>query len=195
MAGAAPRRTPSAGKAARRATALTRDPATGDIIDVAGMVVAYGQPPDGLAVVSARVAAYERLAQLSEGRALSVEVTPADRDFRIGDRFTLEIGDLYGRYLILVNLAGDGRTQMLFPKGNADPYWSRDALVQPMRAAEPPGADTLLVIAGSRRLRDLETDLTLLDGERRPEALVAAIERALGPQDRLGLATYTTKPR
>jgi hypothetical protein len=64
-----------------------------------------------------------------------------------------------------------------------------------MRAEEPAGADTLIVLATDRRLVALELALSAIDGKRKPSELADAIAAHLGPKDRLGLASYTTRPR
>ena len=177
------------------AGALIRDPRTGDIIDGSGCIVAYGQPPGALAVARARIAAYQDLARLAQGRMLDAALSPAGRDYRLGDPFTLTVGGVYGRFLILLNLAGDGRVQFLFPKGRVDPYWGNEELVQTMRADDPPGADTLVIIAATERRTRLEGELAGLDDKHEPAALVDAIATHLGPNDQIGIATYTTLRR
>lgn len=177
------------------AGALIRDPRTGDIIDGSGSILAYAQPSGALPVARARVAAYQELARIAQGRMLDASLSPAGRDYRLGDPFTLTVGGVYGRFLIMANLAGDGRIQFLFPRGRVDTYWGNEELVQTMRADDPPGADTLVVIASTDRRTRLEGELAGLDNRHQPLALVHAISAHLGADDLIGIATYTTLKR
>lgn len=185
-----------AGSAAAHPTARTviRDTRTGDIIDGAGTVLAYGQPPGALVTARERLDAYSMLTGLARGRAIEVNIEPANRDLRLGEPFRLNIAGLYGRYVLLLNLAGDGTVQYLFPKGRVDPFRIEDVLTQAMQAAEPPGADTLVVIATDRRRIGLEIALAGLDQKAAPLALVQALSTYLEPNDKVGLVTYTTLP-
>lgn len=181
-------------KVASRGAELVQDSKTGDIIDASGAVVAYSKSAAAFETAQLRLSAYRSLQALSDGRGLDLDISPPDRDFKIGDRFTLTAADgVYGQYLILIDLAGDGTVQYLFPRGRVDPYWDRDSLVQDIQVSEPPGADTLVLIATSERRVALELALSGLDGKVQPMALVDELTRQLGPDDRIGLATYTTR--
>ena len=174
---------------------ITWDPRNGDVIDLTGTVVAFGLARDALPSVIERFGAGQRLTALTLGRTADIAITPPDRDFRPGEKFDVTINGLYGRYLLLVNLAGDGTIQYLFPEGNADPYMDKDALSFTLSAREPFGADMLVAILTEVRRPALELELKLLDEKRKPEELASAVERHLKAGDRLGLATYTTRPR
>jgi hypothetical protein len=174
---------------------ITWDPRNGDVIDLTGTVVAFGLPRDALPSVIERFGAGQRLTALTLGRAADIAITPSDRDFRSGEKFDVTIDGLYGHYLLLVNLTGDGTVQYLFPEGNADPYMDKDALSFTLSARAPFGADTLVAILTEARRPALELEFKLLDEKRKPEELASAVERHLKAGDRLGLATYTTRPR
>lgn len=193
----APSAAPGTGSlaASPSAAGLYRDPRTGDIIDASGSVVAYGQPTGALGVARARIEAYQALARMAQGRMLDATLAPANRDFRLGDKFTLTVGGVYGHFLILLNLAGDGRVQFLFPTGRVDSYWGNEDLVQSMTADDPPGADTLILFASTERRIRLEGEIAGLNDRLEPAALVDAIAAHLGADDRIGIATYTTLKR
>ncbi|NJO34216.1 MAG: caspase family protein, partial [Rhodospirillales bacterium] len=78
---------------------VTWDPRNGDVIDLAGAVVAFGVRRDALPAVIERFTAVRQLASLARGRAADMTVSPPDRDFRSGERFDITIDGLYGRYL------------------------------------------------------------------------------------------------
>ena len=174
---------------------VTWDPRSGDVIDASGTIVAFGLPRDALPSVTERFDASRRLTRLALGRAADMTITPPGRDLRSGERFDVTAGGLYGRHLLLVNLAGDGTVQYLFPEGNADPYMDKDSLSFSMSAQAPFGADMLIAILTEARRPALELDLKVLDQKRKAGDLVGAVERHLKAGDRLGLATYTTLPR
>jgi hypothetical protein len=174
---------------------ITWDPHNGDVIDLMGTVVAFGLARDALPSVIERFAAGHLLTGLTLGRAADIAITPPDRDFRSGEKFDVTIDGLYGRHLLLINLAGDGTVQYLFPEGNADPYMDKDALSFTLSAREPFGADMLVAILTEVRRPALELELKLLDEKRKPEEVASAVVRHLKAGDRLGLATYTTRPR
>jgi Caspase domain len=176
-------------------TELVWDERTGDVLDQTGSVVAFAVPKAGLSSVVDRASAYQKLLLLAGGRALDMSITPIDRVFASGDKFHATLDGLYGGYLILLNLAGDGRVQHLFPLGNADPLMDKNSITIDFRAGEPFGTDTLIAITTKLRIPALELDLKLLDGKRSPLAMVQALELHLTPADRLGLGTYSTKPR
>ncbi|MDX2257858.1 MAG: caspase family protein [Hyphomicrobiaceae bacterium] len=176
-------------------SAVVWDRATGDIIDVFGNVVAYARPEHEVAKAIERLNAFHALNRLAVGRAIDVELTPENRIFARGEQFTALAGGLYGSHLIIVNLAGNGEVQYLFPTGNADPLIDRDTLPLPFNVEPPFGTDTLVFIAARERRPDLELALRLINGKTEPIALASAIAAHLGAGDRIGLATYSTKPR
>lgn len=171
------------------------DPRNGDVVDLLGSVIAYGVKRDALPAIVDRVAAVRELTRLALGRSAGMTVSPPDLDFRAEERFDVTIDAVYGRYLVLINIAGDGTVQYLFPDGNADPYMDRDALTFTLTAQPPFGADVMVAVLTDARRPALELDLKLLGEKRDPTSVVRAIERHLKPSDRLGLATYTTRPR
>lgn len=174
---------------------VTWDPRNGDVIDLSGTVVAFGLQRDALPAVIERFAAARELTSLTLGRSIDMTISPPDRDFRSGEHFEITIDGVYGRYLLLVNVAGDGTVQYFFPEGNADPYMDKDTLTFTLSAQEPFGADMLMAVLTDARRPALELDLKLLSEKRSPGAVVRAVVRHLTGADRLGLATYTTRPR
>ena len=183
------------GEPDRQSTGVVWDGANGNAIDYSGAVLAYGIARADILKVEQRVSAFRSLARLASGRAIDTALDPGDRNLKNGERFELAVGALYGRYLILINLAGNGRVQYLFPVGNAPNYMDKNEIKVPLNVGLPFGSDTLVVVATSERRRELEADLKSLDETKSPLELVSILEKGLGAEDRLGLATYTTVPR
>lgn len=174
---------------------LLWDPRTGDVLNASGDVMAYGVPKTGLPAAVERDRAFQELVQLATGRSLDMSIAPGDKAFADGERFEARIDGLYGRYLVLVNLAGDGTVQYLFPEGNADNLIDKDQLTIPLRSEAPFGTDTLIAVATRTRRAALELDLKLLHAKRSPSALVELLGRHLDHADRLAIGTYSTRPR
>lgn len=118
------------------------DRATGDVISETRTVLAYGVPQSALPAVAKRVSTTAALAELAAQAPLQVSFSPGNRDFASGQSFKLIIEGIYGRHLILLNLAGNGEVEYQFPSGNADPLIMDDRLAIPMHAAPPLGSDT-----------------------------------------------------
>ncbi|MEQ1578073.1 MAG: caspase family protein [Hyphomicrobium sp.] len=170
------------------------DGATGNAIDYSGAVLAFGIAKTDILKVEQRVSAFRILARLASGRAIDTALNPGDRNLKNGERFELAISGIYGRHLILINLAGNGTVQFLFPAGNAPNYMDKNELTIPLKVGAPFGSDTIVVVASSQRRRELEADLKSIDEKTASLDLAALLEKGLDAEDRLGLATYTTVP-
>ena len=174
---------------------LLWDSRTGDVLNSSGDVMAYGVPQTALPAAVERDYAFQELVKLATGRSLDMSITPSDKAFVDGERFEASIEGLYGRHLVLVNLAGDGTLQYLFPEGNADNLIDKDQLTIPLRSEAPFGTDTLIAVATRTRQAALELDLKLLNAKRSPSALIELLSRHLNHTDRLAIGTYSTRPR
>jgi hypothetical protein len=170
------------------------DRATGDVISETRTVLAYGVPQSALPAVAKRVGTTAALAEMAAQAPLPVSLSPDSRDFASGQKFNLNIEGIYGRYLIILNLAGNGEVEYLFPIGNADPMMMQDRLAIPMHAEPPFGTDTLIILASKNRQPTLELDLSLLDKQLKPNELLNAIRGRLGSSDLLGIISYSTHP-
>lgn len=173
---------------------LVFDAATGDVIDHAGLVLAYAKDEAALPNITARAEAFGALNQFAQGRALDVLLTPEDRVFANGEKFKAAADGVYGTHLIILNLAGDGEVQFLFPTGNVDSLFEKEKLEVPLKAEAPFGTDALILISTKERRVDLEFELRQLNGKRSPREMVKSIVAHLSPDDRVGLASYSTKP-
>ncbi len=171
------------------------DRATGDVISETRTVLAYGVPQSALAAVAKRVSTTAALAEMAAQAPLQVSLSPGNGDFASGQSFKLIIEGIYGRHLIIVNLAGNGEVEYLFPVGNADPLIMDDRLVIPMHATPPFGTDTLIILASKNRQANLELDLSLLDKQSKPDGLLSAIQGRLLSGDNLGIISYGTRPQ
>jgi hypothetical protein len=170
------------------------DEKTGDVISETRAVLAYDVRESALPIVAKRISAVASLAELASQIPLQLGFASKVTNYASGERFQLVIEGTYGRYLLIANLAGDGRVQFLFPKGNSNPLIMQDNLTIPMRASKPFGSDTLIVVAAKRRQKDLELDLSLLDTQQKPDEFLSAIREHITKNDLLGVINYSTHP-
>ncbi len=170
------------------------DRKTGDVISETRAVLAYGVAQNALPAVAARVGVTAALARMAARIPLQVSLLPRQSIFAEGQKFQLVIDGVYGRYLLMVNLAGNGEVQYLFPSGNANPLIMNDHLVVPMHASQPFGVDTMIVLASTQRKTDLELELSLLDRKAKPRELLRALQGRLEGADYLGIISYGTRP-
>ena len=171
------------------------DKRTGDVVDSNGSILAFNLHYGQIKNVRARAKVLDELASFSRGRALDVVLSPSDRHIYKGEWINLRIKGLYGRHLIMLNIAGNGALQYLFPKGNTDPFLEKDSYELKLRAGPPFGADTLITIATKRRSPRLELELQLLAKTGSAAGLDELIAEHLEDRDRLGIATFTTRNR
>ena len=102
-----------------------------------------------------------------------------------------------GKYLILVNLSGNGRVRLLYPILKGDPALIADPNFDlPLRTAEPFGADHLVAIASDRRLEQVEAAVVAIDGQNLPRAVVEILRTAQSSNRgvRIGMAASFTAP-
>lgn len=171
------------------------DPRTGDMLTPMGDVLAYGVGRSGIGAAVERYEAFARLARIASRRPLELKLTPAlRRPLASGERFTVATRGVYGEFIIVANLAGDGTFQLIYPRDSAAPRSRLDDQAFQMYATAPFGSDTFIVVAAATRQRELELSLELLDGQRRPSQLAQALEQHLGADARVGLLTYETRP-
>jgi hypothetical protein len=106
----------------------------------------------------------------------------------------VEIGGVSNRALILVNLAGDGTVQLLYPVGN-DPKILRQADYRlPVRVQQPFGADTIIAITSEQPMPQLEQALQPLNQRRNALETLKVVERYRPVDGRFGTTGIFTAP-
>jgi hypothetical protein len=98
--------------------------------------------------------------------------------------------------LILINLSGNGRIRLLYPRVEADPPLITESDFDlSLQVAEPFGSDHLIAIVSDRRLDQVESAAVAIDGQK-PGELVDILRR-LRLSDhhiRFGMAASFTAP-
>lgn len=162
-----------------------------------GTVIAHDAAVADVPAIVDRTAAIGRVVKLSEGRPQTVRLEPNGGVQRPGNTVTFRAEGLSGRFLSVVNIAGDGTVQNLAPRfageeaAQGSDSWSFATTVSP-----PYGADQVIAVSSGRPLDALVGSLRALEGARRPLDLVALLERAAA-QDatlKIGTAALVTGP-
>ena len=123
-----------------------------------------------------------------------IKVTPDDSLHRDSSLVHIEIPGVASRAMILLNIAGDGTVELLYPIGS-DPYILRNPSYSfPVRVRKPYGSDQLIVITSEQRMTSIEQAVQELD-KRRAALQVVNILKHLAPADaRIGSAGLFTAP-
>ena len=172
---------------------LVWDPATGDLLAGAD-VVAYRLDKAELPSAIDRAAAVRALKALSARSPQAVRVLPDDKLHRNDSKVTVEIGGVSGRALILLNIAGDGTVQLLYPVGT-DPKLVREADYRlPVRVRGPFGADMVVAITSEQPMSQLEQALQPLNQRRSALEALKVVERYRPVDGRIGATGIFTAP-
>jgi hypothetical protein len=146
---------------------LTWDISKGDVLNSYGDIVAKCNGSEQIPAIVDRAGAIVAINKLTEGGSQRVKLLPSDARFHSGDIVSFRIGDISGKYLILVDLSGDGRIRFLFPREKFDtPLITDEEFGMPLKVSEPFGSDHLVAIVSDRRLGEIESSLSSLDGQK-----------------------------
>jgi len=147
---------------------LKWDVAKGDVLNGVGDVISRSAGADDISAIIDATGAILALTKMSEsGSPQSVKLLPDDRQFHRGEVVRFRVDDLAGKYLILVNLSGNGRVHFLYPRLSSDAALVKDPFFDlPLRVDEPYGSDYLIAIVSDARLDKAEAAISGLDGQR-----------------------------
>lgn len=172
---------------------LIWDPVAHEAI-AGGDKVALDVDLDDLPGVIDRTAAVRDLKRLIVKSPQGLHVLPDASLHRKGSRIEVEVGDLAGRTLVMVDITGAGTVQMLYPTSRTPASPPTGDYRIPFTVRDPYGADQVLAITSARPMDGLLTALRGLD-KRRSAGQVADVIRRFGPPDaRLGLVGLFTVP-
>jgi hypothetical protein len=172
---------------------LTWDPKTGDVI-VGGDVIAYKMDKSDLPSVIDRAAAVRGLKQLAAKAPQAIKLSPDDKRHHSNTQVEVSVPDVAGRALILLNIAGDGTVQALYPIGSDPPLMRTAEHRLPLRVREPFGADQVVAITSKQRMTELETALKQLNQRRTAVQLLKMVERYAPADARIGTLGLFTAP-
>ena len=176
-----------------QAPELVWDAATGDLIAGAD-VVAYRLDKSELPSAIDRAAAVRALKGLAARSPQTMRVLPGDTLHRHDSKVTVEIGGLSGRALILLNIAGDGTVQLLYPVGNDPKVLPQADYRLPVRVRGPFGSDLVVAITSEKPMTQLEKALQPLNQRRSALEAVKLLEKYHPTDARFGSTGIFTAP-
>ena len=145
-----------------------------------------------------RTWAIREIHKLSAPRVLQVGLRDGGRLYTPDDRPQLSVSEVAGRYLTVVNIAGDGTVQMLFPfHPSDDPLMRTNAWSYRPTVNTPFGADHVVAVATTAPATGLLAWLRTHNNQHDAADLPAAIARAIAddPQARIGTVGLYTAAR
>ena len=140
---------------------LLWDTSKQDVI-VGGDVIAQNVTRDEIPGIVDRVVAVRGIKQMTAQSPQSIVVTPGGGRHRQGQRIGVEIEDVANRALVLFNIAGNGKVQLLYPIGSDPPIIEKPGFRLELSAQEPFGADQIVAITAPVRMNDIEHALNRL---------------------------------
>ncbi len=173
------------------------DPAKGDVLNGYGDVIARSTKANDIPAIADAVEATLAITKMSETGLQTMRLLPNDGRFHQGEIVRFHIEGLAGKYLILVNLSGNGRVRFLYPRLKGDVALISDANFDlPLKVDEPFGSDHLIAIVSEKRLEQTEAAISALDDQKAAGKFVGIL-RSLHLSDRsvrFGMAASFTAP-
>ena len=156
--------------------------------------VAYDVGLDDLPGVIDRTAAIRNIMAEVVKSPQAVTVLPDASLHREGERIEVAVNEAMGRNLILVDIAGNGTVEMLFPlHGIPHPLQSPSYSV-PFQVQTPYGDDAVVAITSTQPMPDLVAALATLDNRRSAGRLPEVIAHFKPADARIGLVGLFTVP-
>lgn len=176
---------------------LIWDVAKGDALNRYGDVIAKSLKTADLPAIADGIATLRAIAKMSDSGPQNMRLLPSDRRFHAGEVIRFEVDGLKDKFLILVNLSGNGRVRFLFPRLAADEAQVADTTFSlPLRVGEPFGSDHVIAIVSDQRLNEVEAAIRAIDDQLAPGRF-ASILRSLQQSNRgvrIGMAASFTVP-
>jgi hypothetical protein len=170
------------------------DPATRDVIDAYGDVVAYRIEKTDLPSVIDRAAAIRELKTIWTKDPQVIRVGPNSSLHHDGSRVQIELDNIKDRALILFNIASNGTVQMLYPMGADLPIIPRANFTYPVLAEGPFGHDQIVAITSDKRMTDLEQILQRFNRSRVARQIIKMIQNNAPRDARIGSTGLYTAP-
>ena len=169
------------------------DPTSRDVISW-GDVVAYQIDKTDLASVIERTAAVRELKQMAIKAPQVIKIGPDDSLHRNQSMIQVEVSGVAERAVILIDITGDGTIQVLYPVQSDAPISRTPDLRFPVRVGRPFGADQIVVITSSQRMKELEQVIGQLHRRRGAMQVIKMIQRYAPRDARIGSVGLFTAP-
>jgi hypothetical protein len=171
---------------------LIWDPVSHDVLSWGDVITSSVDPRD-LPIVVDRTTAVRELKRIATKEPQAIKVSPDDSLHHQTNLVHIDVSDVAGRALILVDITGDGTVQKLYPVGTDAKIVPTAEFSFPVRVREPFGSDQLVVVTSSQRMTALEQALQGVEG-RRPVQVINLIKRFAPADARIGSAGLFTAP-
>lgn len=128
---------------------------------------------------------------------LKAKLGPDSKHHALGTRIEPAFSGQHGEYLIVLNLAGDGTVQLVYPlakQGDVLRHGKRPWSLA-LQVAQPLGEDHLIAMAFAEPQSELMEAIESLDGTRTPLQLVALLKSALSNAEvEIGIVGMFSRP-
>jgi hypothetical protein len=157
-------------------------------------VIAYDVELPSLAAVIDRTAAVRELSRQTTLKPQTIRLAGTNQIHHKGETIQLVVDNIADRALLLVAIAGDGATQLLYPLGADTPVPRSSPYKRDLILREPFGTDVVVAISSPSPISRLE--LLLKDASRPLGAVefLSLVKENLPSDAFMGLLTVTTTP-
>jgi hypothetical protein len=175
------------------------DATNGDVVSGLGDIIARRVERRQIGGVVDRLAAVRTLGVLARAGTARLALAPDKRVYRKNETARLDARGIDGRYLIVANISGDGRIQMVYPIKGDDPMVllrrAGDAkLIGDIYIKPPFGSEVAVAISSRERLVALEEQLTRRDDTPWSREFVDALARLPAGSAEIGILSFFTEP-
>jgi hypothetical protein len=175
------------------------DASNGDVVNWLGDIVARDVEANELGGVADRLAAIQKLQLLAQSASARVELTPNKPVYRAKEIASLRVKGADGRYLIVVNISGDGALQFVYPIQGDEPLvlgeHQGDAKVIGDIYIKPPyGSEAVVAIASKERLKALEVLLIRRQDQPAAREFVDALAQFPPGAADISFLSFVTEP-
>lgn len=178
------------------AAELIWDSRSGDVVSAGGSIIVVGAPEKDLPGIVDRTRALSALARLAESRPQTIVLKPGNGLHRNGASVSFEADGVRGRFVVVLNVTGNGTVQMLFPRMGENAAFPKGTWQLPLTVSEPFGADTVVAFVSEQPSPELLDALYRLDGKKNPARFVDLIEQEIKrtPSAKIGMVGLFTAP-
>jgi len=171
---------------------LVWDPKTRNV-NAGSAVVSYDVGVADLGAVIDRTAVVNALTQRAASRRQSIRFDTANRLYHKGEAIQVLVDGVVGRALLLVDIAGDGQTQLIFPGVADTPIPAASPYSLGLTVGQPFGTDVMVAITSAQPIAALEQRMKEARPTDAPEFL-ALLDKNMPQDARIGLLTLSSAP-
>ncbi|MBV8840208.1 MAG: caspase family protein [Alphaproteobacteria bacterium] len=175
---------------------LIWDNASGDVVSDTGSIIALHAPERDLPGIVDRTRALSALQKLGEARPQTIVLQPSNALHRNGESVAFEADGVRGRFVVVLNITGNGTVQMLFPRVGENDAFPKGTWRLPLTVSEPFGGDTVVAFVSEQPSPTLLDALHRLDGKKNPARVVELLEQEVqrAPNAKIGMVGLFTAP-